>query len=157
MILWRITGGAGETLEPGAGSCDYLPGGYGCALVDTLRSIKNTGKDIVQVKADNFMPNYSGWFGSSTVFANLALAKPDEWTDRQEWTWVHFAGDWQKQGPTSSRQEFYCEKGFAKLNEFGVGTWTYKNKQTRPGLRGGGYLLAMLAPWRASATSPATV
>jgi predicted dehydrogenase len=146
MILWEDYGWRGEKRWSWR---RFLPDIYledmAVHWFDTLRYI--TGKDIVQVKADNFMPNYSGWFGSSTVFANLALAKADEWTNRHEWTWVHFAGDWQKQGPTSSRQEFYCEKGFAKLNEFGVGTWTYKNKaDTTKDFEEDGYLLADAGP-----------
>jgi predicted dehydrogenase len=128
MILWEDFGWRGEKRWSWR---RFLPDIYledmAVHWFDTLRYI--TGKDIVQVKADNFMPNYSGWFGSSTVFANLALAKPEQWNDRHEWTWVHFAGDWQKQGPTSSRQEFYCEKGFGKIGSMGVETFTYKNKQ----------------------------
>nr|MDO8113077.1 Gfo/Idh/MocA family oxidoreductase [Candidatus Sigynarchaeota archaeon] len=112
---------------------------------DTLRYI--TGKNIVQVKADTFMPNYSGWYGSSTVFANLAIASPEQYTNRHEWTWCHFSGDWQKGGPTSSRQEFYCEKGFAKLSQYGVEYNTYKNPhQTNKDFEEDGYLVGDAGP-----------
>ncbi|MHA1791301.1 MAG: Gfo/Idh/MocA family protein [Promethearchaeota archaeon] len=94
---------------------------------DLLRYI--TGMDIVQVKADTFMPRYSPWHGSSTVFATLALAKPEDYNDRHEWVWCHFAGDWQRgpiQNESSTRQEFYGKKGFAKISEFGVEYKLYK-------------------------------
>src|SRR5271157_387907 len=94
---------------------------------DTLRYI--TGMNIVQVKADTFKPVYSSWYGSSTVFANLALAKPENYSNRHEWVWCHFAGDWQKNGPTSHRQEFYGGTGCAKVGEFGIEIKTYKNLQ----------------------------
>ncbi|MFX0102427.1 MAG: Gfo/Idh/MocA family protein [Candidatus Hodarchaeota archaeon] len=95
---------------------------------DSMRFI--TGMDIVQVKADTFMPRYSNWHGSSSVFANLALAKPEDYNDRHKWVWCHFAGDWQR-GPMNSdfegRREFYGKKGFAKGTLFGVEINIYKD------------------------------
>ncbi|MHA1681325.1 MAG: Gfo/Idh/MocA family protein [Promethearchaeota archaeon] len=95
---------------------------------DTMRYV--TGMDIVQVKADTFMPQYSDWHGSSTVFANLALAKPEDYHDRHKWVWCQFAGDWQR-GPISNesttRQEFYGKKGFARLTSFGMELNIYKS------------------------------
>lgn len=95
---------------------------------DLLRYI--TGMDIVQVKADTFMPRYSDWHGSSSVYANLALAAPENYHDRHEWVWCHFAGDWQRgpiQNKDSMRQEFYGKKGFAKGSLFGVEINKYKS------------------------------
>ncbi|MFX0102204.1 MAG: Gfo/Idh/MocA family protein [Candidatus Hodarchaeota archaeon] len=105
---------------------------------DCMRYV--TGMDIVQVKADTFMPRYNEWFGSSTVFANIALAKPEDYKDRHKWVWVHFAGDWAT-GINDSRQEFYGGKGFAKLGPFGVEYSVYKNPSNRnAGVEEDGYL-----------------
>lgn len=84
---------------------------------DCLRYI--TGLECVHVKADAFMPRYSTWHGSSTVFASLAFAEPQYYNDRHNWIWVDFAGDWQKRGQTFEVQEMYGEKGQCKL----TGQW----------------------------------
>ncbi len=128
MILWEDYGFRGERRW---GWRRFLQEVYledmSVHWFDTLRYI--TGMNIVQVKADTFMPRYSEWHGSSTVFANLALAKPEDYNDRHKWVWCNFAGDWQR-GPISNeqstRQEFYGKKGFAKLNGFGVEVNQYK-------------------------------
>ncbi|MHA1368771.1 MAG: Gfo/Idh/MocA family protein [Promethearchaeota archaeon] len=126
MILWEDYGYRGEKRW---GWRRFLQDIYledmSVHWFDTLRYV--TGMNIVQVKADVFMPRYSEWHGSSTIFANLVLAKPEDYGDRHKWVWCNFAGDWQKQGPTSSRQEFYGKKGFAKIDNFGVVFYTYKN------------------------------
>ncbi|MEX2683915.1 MAG: Gfo/Idh/MocA family protein [Candidatus Sigynarchaeota archaeon] len=149
MILWEDWGWRGEKRWSWR---RFLPDIYledmAVHWFDTMRYI--TGMDIVQVKADNFMPRYSGWFGSSTVFANLALAKPEHWKDRHEWVWCHFAGDWQR-GPIksdrSSRQEFYCAKGFAKLGQWGVETFKYKQMDVQSNdFEEDGFLLADAGP-----------
>ncbi|MFX0098527.1 MAG: hypothetical protein ACFFCS_03030, partial [Candidatus Hodarchaeota archaeon] len=70
-----------------------------------------TGMDVVQVKADTFIPNYSWWQGSSTVFCNLALAHKDDWHHRSNWTWVQYYGDWQARGPSRNFTDFYFDKG----------------------------------------------
>ncbi|MBD3187183.1 hypothetical protein GF325_10170 [Candidatus Bathyarchaeota archaeon] len=76
---------------------------------DILRYI--TGLDIVQVKADTFIPRYSHWQGSSTVFANLALAHPDDYNHRSNWIWAQYYGDWQARGPKKNYFDLYFEKG----------------------------------------------
>ena len=84
---------------------------------DMLRFI--TGMDVVQIKADTFIPKYSKWKGSSTVFVNLALAHPDDYNHRHNWVWVQLYGDWQRRGPGEDKFEFFCEKGQAEL----TGSW----------------------------------
>ncbi|MBD3187767.1 hypothetical protein GF325_13105 [Candidatus Bathyarchaeota archaeon] len=94
---------------------------------DTMRYV--TGMNIVQVKADVFKPAYSEWHGSSTVYASLALAKPEDYHDRSKWVWCQFAGDWQRgpiADPHNRRQEFYGKKGFARISTFGVEINKYK-------------------------------
>jgi predicted dehydrogenase len=96
---------------------------------DLMRYI--TGMDIVQVKADTFIPKYSKWQGSSTVFCNVALAKPEDYKHRRNWTWCQLYGDWQARGPGFTSFKFYCEKGQAKINEhgFGLETLIYKDEE----------------------------
>jgi predicted dehydrogenase len=64
-----------------------------------------TGMDIVQVYMDSFIPWGINWQGSSTVFANLALAKPENYGDRHKWVWCRFYGDWQRKGPRDAHTE----------------------------------------------------
>ena len=81
---------------------------------DLLRYI--TGMDIVQIYCDTFIPKYSKWKGSSTAFANVALAHKDDYNHRHNWVWAQLYGDWQKRGPCNSEFMFFCSKGEAKLN-----------------------------------------
>ena len=128
MMIWHDWGFRGEKRW---GWRRFLPDVYledmSVHWFDTMRYI--TEMDIVQVKADTFMPRYSEWFGSSTVLANLALAKPEDWDDRHKWVWCQFAGDWQR-GPIrneqNTRQEFYGKKGYARLTGFGLEINQYK-------------------------------
>jgi predicted dehydrogenase len=85
---------------------------------DLLRYI--TGKDVVQVKCDTFIPKYSQWQGSSTCFVNLALAHPDDYNHRRNWVWVQLYGDWQRRGPGANMEEFNCAKGRATMADFGL-------------------------------------
>lgn len=96
---------------------------------DLLRYI--TGCDVVQVKADTFIPKYSKWQGSSTAFVNLALAKPEDYKHRRNWIWCQLYGDWQNRGPDEFSFRFFCEKGQASLNDkFGsVDTLVYKDTE----------------------------
>ncbi|MHA1792548.1 MAG: Gfo/Idh/MocA family protein [Promethearchaeota archaeon] len=77
--------------------------------VDLLRYV--TGMDIVQVKADTFIPRFSEWQGSSTVIANFALAHPDDYNHRHNWVWCHYYGDWQARGKKPNYVNFYFDKG----------------------------------------------
>ena len=81
---------------------------------DTLRYI--TDMDIVQVKADVFMPRYSDWHGSSEIYANLALAKKEDYHDRHKWVWAQLYGGWQRRGPTGNRFELFGSKGQFSIN-----------------------------------------
>ena len=84
---------------------------------DLMRFI--SGMDIVQVKADSFIQNWSDWQGAPTVLANLALAKPEDYEHRHKWTWARFYGDWQHKGPQLDTWEFYGDKGRFKI----TGPW----------------------------------
>ncbi len=81
---------------------------------DLMRFI--TGMDIVQVKCDSFIQNWSDWQGAPTILVNLALAKPDDYNHRHNWTWARFYGDWQRRGPKLETQEFLGEKGRFKIS-----------------------------------------
>ncbi|MHA1342140.1 MAG: Gfo/Idh/MocA family protein [Promethearchaeota archaeon] len=97
---------------------------------DLLRWI--TEMDIVQVYADCFIPRGIDWQGSSTVIANLALAKPDDYHHRHNWVWVRFYGDWQRRGPRDDHtelREFCGTKGKLKINGPWLETWLYKNAE----------------------------
>jgi predicted dehydrogenase len=96
---------------------------------DLLRYI--TQMDIVQVKADCFMPRYSTWHGSSTVMANLALAKPEDYHHRHNWVWCQLFGDWQLGGPPSSNFQFFGEKGQFTIESMGLSLKLYKNPANR--------------------------
>src|SRR5271157_3397587 len=96
---------------------------------DSLRCI--TGLDIVQVKADCFMPQYSDWHGSSTIMANLALAAPENYKHRHKWVWCQLFGDWQLGGPPSSSFQFFGEKGQFTIASLGLELKIYKDPTNR--------------------------
>lgn len=96
---------------------------------DLLRWI--TEMDIVQVRADSFIPRGIDWQGSSTIIANLALAKPEDYHDRHNWVWCRFYGDWQRKGPRddhTSLKEFSGTKGRMKIKGPWVELWLYTDK-----------------------------
>ncbi len=80
---------------------------------DLMRFI--SGMDIVQVKADCFLYNWSSWQGSATVLSSLALAKPEDYANRHKWVWARFYGDWQRKGPSLYNYEFFGNKGRFKI------------------------------------------
>lgn len=106
---------------------------------DTIRYV--TGMDIVQVKADVFMPRYSDWHGSSEVYANIALAKPEDYNDRHNWVWCQLYGGWQRRGPTSNNFEFYGSEGQFKINnQWGLELKIYKDKSNTTKFEEDGYM-----------------
>nr|MDO8109487.1 Gfo/Idh/MocA family oxidoreductase [Candidatus Sigynarchaeota archaeon] len=130
VIKWYDNGYRGETrwgwrrhlMEIYA--MDQAPHWY-----DSLRCI--TGMDIVQVKADCFMPRYSQWHGSSTIMANLALAAPDDYKHRHNWVWCQLFGDWQLGGPSSSSFQFFGEKGQFAIEDQALHLKLYKDPTNR--------------------------
>jgi predicted dehydrogenase len=95
---------------------------------DLIRFI--SGLDIVQVKADVFIPNFSCWQGSSTTLANLALAKPENYKHRRQWVWGEYYSDWQRRGPADFLWEFSGDKGRFVVDEnWGLKTWLYQDKE----------------------------
>jgi predicted dehydrogenase len=131
VIKWYDSGYRGETrwgwrrhlMEIYA--MDQAPHWY-----DSLRCI--TGMDIVQIKADTFMPRYSQWHGSSTIMANIALAAPDDYHHRHNWVWCQMFGDWQLGGPPSSSFQFFGEKGQFSINGgMGLELKLYKDPSNR--------------------------
>ena len=95
---------------------------------DLLRWI--SGMDIVQVYSDMFIQKGIDWQGSSTVIANLALAKPEDYNNRHNWTWCRFYGDWKRMGPkdlNTDLKEFSCSKGRLRIKGPWVETYMYTN------------------------------
>lgn len=122
FIRWASSGNWGEKRK---GWRRFLPEVYLEDMAphhfDLLRYF--TGLDVVQVKADTFIPRYSPWQGSSTAFANLALAHPDDYNHRHNWIWVQYYGDWQARGPqheSRNHLDLYFGKGHVKA---GKGSW----------------------------------
>ena len=94
---------------------------------DLIRFI--TQKDIVQVKADVFIPNSSTWQGSSTTLANLGIAAPEDYNHRREWVWGEYYSDWQRMGPPDFLWEFSGKSGrFVIDGNWGLKTWLYTNE-----------------------------
>ncbi len=97
---------------------------------DLMRWI--TGLDIVQVKGDCFIQKGTGWQGSSTVFANLALASPENYGDRHKWVWCRFYGDWKRMGPRdimTDLREFNGSKGKMTIRGPFIETILYTNDE----------------------------
>ncbi|MHA1793936.1 MAG: Gfo/Idh/MocA family protein [Promethearchaeota archaeon] len=113
---------------------------------DTLRAI--TGMDVVQIKADTFMPRYSEWFGASTMMANLALARPEDYNHRHEWVWVQLFGDWQLGGPPSSEFRFYGKKGQFSVESWGLALSLYPDLNDRRKVEEDAYLPIDAGPIR---------
>ena len=106
---------------------------------DLLRYI--TGMDIIQVRADCFMPRYSEWHGSSEVMAQLALAKKEDWNDRHNWVWCDFYGGWQRCGPTGNDYVFYGSDGQATYNApYGMAVKKYIDPNNHTKFEEDGYL-----------------
>ncbi len=105
---------------------------------DELRYI--TQMDIVQVKADTFMPRYSDWHGSSEVFAQFGMAKPENYDHRHEWVWGQLYGGWQRRGPTSHRCLFYGEKGQSEMSGWGMVNKMYTDPNDSRKFEEDGYL-----------------
>ncbi|NMC07417.1 MAG: Gfo/Idh/MocA family oxidoreductase [Candidatus Lokiarchaeota archaeon] len=113
---------------------------------DVIRWI--TGMDIVQVKADTFMPRYSEWHGASTICANLALAKPGEYRHRHNWVWAQLFGDWQLGGPPHSSFEFFGKKGQFSVAGLGLDIKVYPDMSNRTKFEEDGYLPVDAGPIR---------
>ena len=105
---------------------------------DSLRAI--TGMDVIQVKADTLKPRYSSWYGSSTIMANCALAKPEDWNHRKEWVWAHLFGDWQLGGPPSHSFKFFGNKGQFSIEVWGLQILHYPDMRNRTKVEEDGYL-----------------
>jgi predicted dehydrogenase len=98
---------------------------------DLMRWI--TEMDIVQVYSDCFIPRGIDWQGSSSVLANLALAKPENYQNRHKWVWARFYGDWKRMGPQepdyTNLREFCGTKGKFKIDPaWGVMSWIYQDE-----------------------------
>jgi predicted dehydrogenase len=111
--------------------------------LDLMRYI--TGLDIVQVKADLFIPRYSQWQGSSSVFVNLGLAAPEDYNHRHNWVWAQYYGDWQMRGRGFNDVTFYGEKGQAKFSEWGLDLKIYKDTEGKE-FEEDGFLMADAGP-----------
>ncbi len=98
-------------------------------FLDLIRYI--SGMDIVQVKADVFIPNFSHWQGSSTTLANLALAKKEDYNHRRKWVWGEYYSDWQRRGPPDFFWEFSGDKGRFVIDQkdWGLQSWIYTDPE----------------------------
>lgn len=152
FIKWMDFGYRGETrwgwrrFLPNIYPEDQAPHWY-----DVIRWI--TGMDIVQVKADTFMPRYSDWHGASTICANLALAKPGEYRHRHKWVWCQLFGDWQLGGPPHSSFEFFGKKGQFAIGNIGLELKLYPDMSNRTKFEEDGYLPIDAGPIRGTTYS----
>jgi predicted dehydrogenase len=106
---------------------------------DTIRYV--TQMDIVEIKATAFMPRYSDWNGSSELFAQFALANPDDYNHRHNWVWVQMYGGWQRRGPTSNAFDFFGSHGQARMTEgFGMELKLYTDMNDTRKFEEDGYL-----------------
>lgn len=95
----------------------------GAHTLDTLRYV--TQMEFTQIQASTFIMRGKGdgWYGSTSVIANMGLAKPEDFHDRHKWVWVRFVGDWGRRGPTNSKQDYAFTRGRAKGSMWGVETF----------------------------------
>ncbi len=105
---------------------------------DMLRYV--TGMDIIQVKADTFMPRYSDWHGSSEVFVQFAMAAPENYNHRHEWVWCQLYGGWQRRGPTGKTVKFFGADGQAELSGWGIECKLYTDPNDSRKFEKNGYL-----------------
>ncbi|HME56120.1 MAG TPA: Gfo/Idh/MocA family oxidoreductase [Candidatus Lokiarchaeia archaeon] len=145
MIKWDSTDFRGEVNKPWwwAQSDIYLED-MSIHWFDLIRF--TTGLDIVQVKADVFMPRYSEWSGSSEIHANLALARPEDYDNRHEWVWCQFHGGFQRGGSTYNDFIYFGKEGQAKITDFGIELKIYKDKIDTTKFEEDGYLIADAGP-----------
>ncbi len=83
--------------------------------LDLIRYLSDM--DVVQVKGVNFKPSFSYFKGSSTTFAILALAKPEDYDNPDNWIYANYRGDWQKKGELYHRLDMNCVGGEINLLE----------------------------------------
>ncbi|MCF2138853.1 MAG: Gfo/Idh/MocA family oxidoreductase [Candidatus Lokiarchaeota archaeon] len=84
--------------------------------LDLIRYL--TEMDVVQVQGGvNFKPSFSYFKGSSTTFAILALARPEDYYNPDNWIYATYRGDWQKKGELYHRLDLNCEEGEINLFE----------------------------------------
>jgi predicted dehydrogenase len=88
-----------------------------------------TGMDVVQVQGINFRPKFSNFKGSSSTLAIMALAKPENYHNPDEWIYVDYRGDWQKKGETYEKYEMLCEKGDIQLLNKDVSAHIYTDEE----------------------------
>ena len=130
MIKWESTDARIDVLKPWWHAFpDIYLSDMSIHWFDLLRY--TTGLDIVQVKADVFTPNYSQFQGSSDVSASLALAKLEDYNNRQNWVWCQFYGGFQRNGPTSNEYVYYGEDGQAKIGKYGMELKLYSDKHDK--------------------------
>jgi predicted dehydrogenase len=125
IIKWESHDFRGEVLKPWwfAQQDVYLED-MSIHWFDMIRYI--SGMDIVQVKADVFMPRYTTrWQGSTEVHALLALACPEDYENRHEWVFCDFYGGFQRGGSTFNDFEFFGRDGQVKIEDFGMAIKTY--------------------------------
>nr|MDO8110868.1 Gfo/Idh/MocA family oxidoreductase [Candidatus Sigynarchaeota archaeon] len=145
MIKWESIDFRGEVAKPWwwAQQDIYLED-MSIHWFDLLRF--TTGLDIVQVKADVFMPRYSDWQGSSDIHANLALAKPEDCDNRHNWVWCQFYGGFQRKGPSHNEFVYYGGDGQARITDLGMELKIYTDKTNNSKFEEDGYLSTDAGP-----------
>ncbi len=76
-----------------------------------------TSMDIVEARGVNCIPKFSTFKGSSTSYAILALAKPSDYENEDNWKYATYRGDWQKRGENYVKFEVNCSGADIVLDE----------------------------------------
>jgi predicted dehydrogenase len=95
--------------------------------LDYIRYV--TDMDIVQVEGVNFAPKFSNFKGSSTTYAVLALASPENYHKKDNWIYALYRGDWQKKGEVYQEFEINCVGGDIKLRDDSITAHIYTDEE----------------------------
>jgi predicted dehydrogenase len=113
----------------------------GAHYLDLFRYV--TGMEIVSVQGTTFIMKGKGdgWYGSTTVLGNIALAKPEHYHDRHHWVWVRYVGDWGRKGPHKPKEDYAFTKGRAFSSHFGMETFICNDPKNSSKYEEDGYML----------------
>jgi len=81
--------------------------------LDFMRYVSDM--DVVQVQGVNFKQPFTNFRGSSTTFAIMALATPENYHNKDKWIYANYRGDWVKKGPIYEKYEINCAGGDVEL------------------------------------------
>ncbi|MFX0100481.1 MAG: Gfo/Idh/MocA family protein [Candidatus Hodarchaeota archaeon] len=86
--------------------------------MDYLRYL--TGMDVIEVNAHSFRHGYSNFCGNSGFTATMALAKPGQYEDRDNYLIGQYRADWFKKGKGGQTYELLFENADVLMNEEGI-------------------------------------